>query len=149
MSNVYKRFRGETPTQFEINAIKLQTLVAKFCVKEKFMPKKYRLLLGIPLVNKSDELMDNIVFANSIYVTNEREATLRKSYQTKAIACCYQLQNLIVKLESTVDTVKIENLEEIIETLCQERLLLLAWRNSEKVVPPKQKIPTYHKPPFK
>jgi hypothetical protein len=78
MSNVYKRLRGKTDTQFIVNALELQTLITQYCVKEKFVPKKYRLLIGVPLINKVDEMVDNITFANAIYVTNERESEKRK-----------------------------------------------------------------------
>ena len=133
MSNVYKRLRGETETQFIINALELQTQLTKYCVKEKFVPKKYRLLIGVPIINKVDELVDNITFANSIYPTNEFELQQRKEYQVKAIANCFQLQNYIVKLEKTIDSVTISSLESIIELLCVELNLLKAWKKSDAV----------------
>lgn len=131
MSNVYKRLRGETETQFIINALDLQTLLTQYCVKEKFVPKKYRLLIGVPIINKVDELVDNITFANSIFPTNETELQQRKEYQVKAIANCFQLQNYIVKLEKTIDTVTITSLEKIIDLLCNELNLLKAWKKSD------------------
>lgn len=131
MSNVYKRFRGETETQFIINALELQSELTKYCTKEKFIPKKYRLLIGVPIINKVDELVDNITFANSIYPTNTTEAEQRKEYQVKAIANCFQLQNYIVKLEKTVDSVTISSLDKIIDLLCVELNLLKAWKKSD------------------
>ena len=129
MSNVYKRLRGKTDTQFIVNALELQTLITQYCVKEKFVPKKYRLLIGVPLINKVDEMVDNITFANAIYVTNERESEKRKEYQVKAISNCYQLQNYIIKLEKTIDSVTISSLDKIIDLLCNELNLLKAWKN--------------------
>lgn len=131
MSNVYKRMRGETETQFIINALELQTLLTKYCAKEKYIPKKYRLLIGVPLINKIDELVDNITFANSIFPTNDSELQIRKQYQVKAIANCFQLQNFIVKLEKTIDSVTIESLDKIIDLLCVELNLLKAWKKSD------------------
>lgn len=131
MSNVYKRLRGETDTQFIINALDLQALLTQYCAKEKFVPKKYRLLIGVPIINKVDELVDNITFANSIYPTNESELQQRKEYQVKAIANCFQLQNYIVKLEKTIDSVTITSLEKIIDLLCIELNLLKAWKKSD------------------
>lgn len=134
MSNVYKRLRGKTDTQFIINALELQALLTKYCTKEKYVPKKYRLLIGIPIVNKVDEMVDNITFANSIFPTKENfkiEMQERKQYQVKAIANCFQLQNLIVKLEKTIDSVTIESLNEIINLLCVELSLLKAWKKSD------------------
>lgn len=131
MSNVYKRFRGETETQFIINALELQSELTRYCTKEKFIPKKYRLLIGVPIINKVDELVDNITFANSIFPTNETETEQRKEYQVKAIANCFQLQNYIVKLEKTVDSVTISSLDKIIDLLCVELNLLKAWKKSD------------------
>ena len=123
--------RGETDTQFVINALDLQALLTQYCAKEKFVPKKYRLLIGVPIINKVDELVDNITFANSIYPTNESELQQRKEYQVKAIANCFQLQNYIVKLEKTIDSVTITSLEKIIDLLCSELNLLKAWKKSD------------------
>lgn len=137
MSDVFQRLRGTTGTQFEITALELQVEITKYSVNEKFVPKKWRLLIGVPLINKVDELVDNISFANSIYLTKdspESDFRLRKQYQTKAIANCYQLQNLIIKLEKTVDKVTIQSLDKIIDLLCIERNLLLAWKKSEKTI---------------
>lgn len=131
MSNVYKRFRGETETQFIINALNLQTELTKYCVKEKFVPKKYRLLIGVPIINKVDELVNNITFANSIFPTSDEEIKERKKYQIKAIANCFQLQNYIVKLEKTIDSVTISSLDKIIDLLCVELNLLKAWKKSD------------------
>lgn len=131
MSNVYKRFRGETETQFIINVLELQSELTRYCTKEKFIPKKYRLLIGVPIINKVDELVDNITFANSIFPTNETEIEQRKEYQVKAIANCFQLQNYIVKLEKTVDSVTISSLDKIIDLLCVELNLLKAWKKSD------------------
>lgn len=134
MSSVFERLRGTTPTQVEITALNLQTELAKFCVNEKYVPKKWRLLLGVNIINKINELVDNISFANSIYPQNEQELQLRKNFQTKAIANCYQLQNLIIALENILDTVKIKNLDKIIDLLCVERNLLFAWKKANKIM---------------
>lgn len=134
MSNVYKRLRGETETQFIINALKLQAMLTKYCTKEKFVPKKHRLLIGVPIINKVNEMVDNITFANSIFPTKENfkiEMQERKEYQVKAIANCFQLQNLVIALENTVDTVTIKSLDEIIDILCVELSLLKAWKKSD------------------
>jgi len=133
MSNVYKRMRGETETQFIVNALELQALLTQYCVKEKYIPKKYRLLVGVPTINKVDEMVDNITFANSIYPTNETELKERKKYQVRAIANCFQLQNYIVKLEKTIDSVTIKSLDKIIDLLCIELNLLKAWKKSDKI----------------
>ena len=125
--------RGETETQFIVNALELQSLLTQYCVKEKYVPKKYRLLIGVPIINKVDEMVDNITFANSIYPTNEAELQERKRYQVRAIANCFQLQNYIIKLEKTIDSVTISSLDKIIDLLCIELNFLKAWKKTDKI----------------
>ena len=125
--------RGETETQFIVNALELQSLLTQYCVKEKYVPKKYRLLIGVPIINKVDEMVDNITFANSIYPTNEAELQERKRYQVRASANCFRLQNYIIKLEKTIDSVTISSLDKIIDLLCIELNLLKAWKKSDKI----------------
>lgn len=134
MSGVYERLRSKTTTQFIINAIELQIELAHYCTKEKFVPKKYRLMLGIPIINKVNEMVDNITFANSIFANDEAKFAKRQEYQTKAIANCFQLQNLIIALEKTIDKVTIESLNKIIDLLCIELSLLQSWKKSDKII---------------
>ena len=133
MSNVYKRFRGETEIQFIMTALDLQVEITKYVINRKHIPKAARLIVGLPLVEKIDEMVDNITFANWIYPKTQAELELRKEYQQKAIINCYQLQNKIIKAERCIDTVNIKSLEKIIDLLCKELPLLKAWKNSDKM----------------
>ncbi len=134
MSNVYLRMRGKTDIQFIMTALELQAEITKYVCREKYVPKKYRLIIGLPLVQKIDEMVDNITFANSIFpqTATKEDLDKRQEYQQKAIANCYQVQNLIVKLELCIDTVTIKSLENIIDLLCKELPLLKAWKKSDK-----------------
>lgn len=133
MSNVYKRFRGETEIQFIMTALELQAEITKYVLREKIIPKKWRLIIGLPLINKIDEMVDNITYANSIYPKTKEELEKRKEYQQKAIANCYQVQNKIIKMEKCIDSVTIKTLDNIIDLLCKELQLLKAWRKSDKI----------------
>ena len=48
----------------------------------------------------------------------------------------------------TVDSVTIDSLNEIIDLLCNELILLVAWKKSEKIKPVKQNSKTWQKPVF-
>lgn len=133
MSNVYKRLRGETDVQFILNALELQAEITSYVCKEKFVPKKYRFILGSELIKKVDEMVDNITFANSIFPTNEVEMAKRKDYQIKAISNCFQVQNHIIRLEKCLNTVKVENLDKIIDLLCREIIMLKKWHKTDKI----------------
>ncbi len=133
MSGVYARNREETKIAFYYNAMELQKELTLYCMKEKYIPKKWRYAIGYNLISKLDELVDNITYANSIYPTNENELELRRHYQTLAICNCFQIQNKIVRMERCIETVKIEHLEKTIDLLSHEVVLLKAWKKSSKI----------------
>ncbi len=134
MSNVYARNRKETSMQFFVNALELQVEITKYVMKEKVLPKKWRYAIGYPLITKVDELVDNITYANSIYPVNEEELQQRKQYQTMAICNCFQIQNKLIRAEKCVQTVKIEQIERIIELIGKELELLKAWKKANKII---------------
>ena len=134
MSGVYARLRKETAMQFFVNALDLQIEITNYVMKEKVLPKKWRYAIGYPLIGKVDELVDNITYANSIYPVNEEELRLRKHYQTMAICNCFQIQNKLIRAEKCVQTVKIEQMEKLIELIGKELELLKAWKKSSKIL---------------
>lgn len=77
MSSVLRRFRKETELQFLVNAQELQVKLTKFLMSEKNLPKKYRLLIAQGMINKVDELLDNLNFANTLFPTTKQEFLLR------------------------------------------------------------------------
>lgn len=135
MSGVFARNRKETKLQFYIIAQNLQVALTNFVMREKNLPKKWRYMIGQSLIAKVDELMDNIVYANSIFPTKDMPELLveRKHYQQCAIICCYQLQNKLLRMIECVQSVKIENLATEIDLLNQEVILLRAWKKSNKL----------------
>ncbi len=134
MSSVYKRFRGETATQFITNALTLQSEITNYVCRDKVVPKKKRFLIGKKLIDKIDEMVDNITFANSIRATTKEKFSQRQEYQQRAIINCFQLQNQIIRLEKCTETVTIKSLDKIIDLLCKELLLLKGWKKSDKMV---------------
>lgn len=134
MSGVFKRNRTETKIQFYVNALDLQKELTEFVMREKVLPKKWRYAIGYPLIEKVDELVDNITYANSIFPTDEQELKKRKYYQTMAIANCYQVQNKIIRMEKCVSTVKIEMLGKTMELLEHEITLLKSWKKTSKII---------------
>ena len=134
MSGVFKRNRTETKIQFYVNALDLQKELTEFVMREKVLPKKWRYAIGYPLIEKVDELVDNITYANSIYPGNEEELQQRKQYQIMAICNCFQIQNKLIRAEKCVQTVKIEQIERIIELIGKELELLKAWKKANKII---------------
>lgn len=130
---VFKRLRKETELQFLKSAQDLQVAVTLFMMRDKNVPKKWRLIIAQPIIAKVDELLDNINFANAIYPTMRQEYLLRAQYQTTAICNCWQLHNKLVRALICVQSVKIEKLESIIELLTRTEGLLKRWKKSDKM----------------
>ncbi len=132
MSSVHKRLRKETELQFMQTAWGLQFELTRFVMREKNLPKKWRLVLGCPMVEKVDELVDNLTYANCIYPINISDVELREKYQQRAVANCWQLHNKLVRMIECVETVKIENMENIINLLSDAENLIKKWKKSDR-----------------
>ena len=132
MSSVHKRLRKETELQFMQTAWELQFELTKFVMREKNLPKKWRLVLGCPIVEKVDELVDNLTYANCIYPTSISDVELREKYQQMAVANCWQLQNKFVRMIECVETVKIEKMETVINLLSDAENLIKKWKKSDR-----------------
>lgn len=117
MSNVYTRNRKKTPFDVLANAEKLQDLVTLYVMNERYVPKKWRFMIGQDLIKKIDELNDNIIAANSIYAMNDQDLASRKAYAQKAIANGYQLQRKLSRLIRCVPSATAASLEEITSLL--------------------------------
>lgn len=134
MSNVFLRKRSDTELTFMTTGRQLQNELTKYVMREKVMPKKWRYMIGRTLIAKVDEMMDNIVAANSIYVLTERDLEVRKEFQAKAIYNCFQIQSKLLRMIDCVDTVTVKSLTPAIKLLNKEVATLKNWKKSTKIV---------------
>lgn len=134
MSNVYARNRKTTDLAFLMIGQDLQTKLTIYVMNEKRIPKKWRYMVGRNIIAKVDELVDNIVAANSIYPTTAEELEKRKLFQSLAICNCYQLQNKIIRLINCINTVTVDSLTQIIKLLHQEIATLKKWKKASKLM---------------
>ena len=63
-----------------------------------------------------------------------KELFLRKILQTLAIAWCFRIQNKLILMEKCIETVKIEQMDRMIELIVHELELLKAWKKSNKII---------------
>ena len=112
-----KTHTGFTPVD---NAANLMDEVTRYVYKEKYVPKKYRLTLGLDLIRKADEIYDNVTYANRIYLKKEN-VKLRRSYWNKAYANCEQLDRKLQRLKNVVENVTPESMRTIFELLNNEK----------------------------
>lgn len=138
MSNVFLRKRADTELTFMTTARQLQNELTKYVMREKVMPKKWRYMIGRTLISKVDEMVDNIIAANSIYVTTEHDLELRKEFQTKAICNCFQIQSKLLRMIDCIETVTVKSLTPAIKLLNKEVATLKNWKKSTKIATDKK-----------
>lgn len=133
MSNVFARKRKPTELAFIVNAEKIQEEVTMLVMRENVVTKKWRFSIGHGLIAKVDEMVDNIVAANSIFPATEEELNLRRLYQAKAICNCYQVQQRLRRLIKCVPTAAPKNIVQIAEMLRLEIVTLKNWKKAAKI----------------
>lgn len=84
MNNVYTRNRKKTNFDVVTNAEKLQDMITLYIMGENKVPKKWRFMIGKGVIEKIDELNDNVIAANSIYAMNEEDLARRKAYLNRS-----------------------------------------------------------------
>ena len=134
MSNVFLRKRADTQLTFMTTGRQLQNELTKYVMREKVMPKKWRYMIGRTLIAKVDEMMDNIIAANSVYAMTKHDLELRKEFQQKAICNCFQIQNKLLRMIDCVETVTVKSLTPTIKLLNKEVATLKNWKKSTKIV---------------
>ena len=134
MSGVYARKRTLSQLQFFKTGHDLQVAITKYVMNDRYVPKKWRYNIGNRLISTVDNMMDNIVNANSIYPTNELLLEQRSLFQTYANNNCYQLQNQLIRLHECVPTATMKSLLGIIKLLHYEKILLKGWKKSNKIM---------------
>lgn len=133
MSNVYNRNRKKTKFDVVANAEKLQDEITLYIMDQTRVPKKWRYMIGQDIIAKVDELNDNVIAANSIYATTDKELEARRAYEQRAINNGYQLQRKLARLIRCVPSATASSLEDIVELLKTEIDDLKGWRKNEKI----------------
>jgi hypothetical protein len=91
-----KRLSKKQPLQVITKANNLTTHTIRICSNENNFPKRYRWCITSKIVDAAVEIARNATIANSINADSDREMySLRKKYQTIALANTYSLLTLI------------------------------------------------------
>lgn len=121
MSGVYARNRKGTPFDPLDNAAKLQDALTKYIANEKYVPKKWRFLIGTRILDKVDELMDEAIEANRINVrTNPEKKNIRKEKWRHVRTICDKLDRQLARLINVCPTADAGDMSEIIKLLDKE-----------------------------
>lgn len=133
MSNVFSRFHTPTGNEFYDKGIIIERELVRLCMNERIVPKKYRYVYGIPIINHAHRLMDYISAEMTLYPTSEELVERKKNIWQDAIICCEQIirkiQTMIYDLP-TADPYKFENVGKL---LIEESKILRECRKNTKL----------------
>lgn len=92
MSQVFQRNRKEADTDFLSLAADIRLEVLSLVSNENVVPKRKRLILGVPMAETARSLVYNVNRANRFYPSNSFNVLERKRYLGLAMADCDQLE---------------------------------------------------------
>ncbi|HBO50078.1 MAG TPA: hypothetical protein DD619_04760 [Alphaproteobacteria bacterium] len=132
--SVYAKDRKTTKLQYIVTAQKLQVAVIQYLMNDNHVPKKWRYMLAQDAILKVSELLDNVVASNTIFPNTEEKLTLRKKYLQQALINCYQLENKMLCMVRTIQSVNAENLKQITSLLFDEVNLIKGANQNAKII---------------
>ena len=132
--SVYAKDRKTTKLQYIVTAQKLQVAVIQYLMNDNHVPKKWRYMLAQDAILKVSELLDNVVASNTIFPNTEEKLTLRKKYLQQALINCYQLENKMLCMVRTIQSVNAENLKQITSLLFDEINLIKGISQNAKII---------------
>lgn len=132
--SVYAKDRKTTKLQYIVTAQKLQVAVIQYLMNDNHVPKKWRYMLAQDAILKVSELLDNVVASNAIFPNTEEKLTLRKKYLQQALINCYQLENKMLCMVRTIQSVNAENLKQITSLLFDEINLIKGASQNAKII---------------
>lgn len=134
MSGVYKSEQSPTGIEFEDTAREIHKELIRLLMNEKLVPKKYRYVYTIPIMNIYHSMRRNITQANSIYANKEYLLEMRLKYQQMAIGDCESIIQEMQDMVYTLDSFPASKTKVLIGMLINEAKLLRGWKQSSKLL---------------
>ena len=138
MSGVYARNRKQTVFDPIVTAANLQDKVTLYVMDEKRIPKRWRLIIGIKLIEAADKISDCAIAANETW-PDEKHIDLRRDYWRQTIIACKQLDRKLARAQKVIPSATAGSMSEILELLDKEINLAIQHRDHDKVVPTMKK----------
>lgn len=141
MSSVLKRHQKISEMEFYRKSAEFRDKITTALMKETYVPKRMRSVFTFPVIALADQLMEQIVIANSIYPYTPEKLQARKAAQQTAIRTCELLWDKLNwyvryrwKAEVTADTPLPGDLEECLVLLDMAETRLQEWHHKAKLV---------------
>ena len=132
MSNVVKRKRKLSHMEFYKKSLDIRELLTRYVMNEKNVPKRYRFIFTIPIIDSIQRLFCAIINANSIYPYNEADLLLRKEYQRQTLVEISYLLQMLDFLITVIPQNK-PRIAYIVTLLYEDYNLLKGWKDSSKI----------------
>lgn len=136
-----KSKRTTTPLSVLVEADTLACYTILICTDERRFPKRYRWCLTQQIIDAAVQAKIYIAKANSVYVNDQESATLRRTYQQKAVAdiaalsaamdTAFKLFSGLRHIDTTSKPKKRINIAMWTAQLDKVKSLLLAWKKSD------------------
>lgn len=136
-----KSKRATTPLSVLVEADTLACYTILICTDERRFPKRYRWCLTQQIIDAAVQAKMHIAKANSVYVNDQESATLRRTYQQKAIAdiaalsaamdTAFKLFSGLRHIDTTGKPKKRINIAMWTAQLDKVKSLLIAWKKSD------------------
>ena len=101
MSGVYARNRKQTHFDPVDTAAALQDEITRYIMNEKRIPKRWRQVVGLPLVQMADLISDLAIDANETW-PDEKHIEERRELWRKTIKACKKLDRKLARAQNTV-----------------------------------------------
>jgi hypothetical protein len=135
MSNVFRRFHTTTGNEYWDNAIEIEIALTRFLMNEKNVPKGYRYIYTVPILNTLHRMQDWIVTATTIYPAGKNAEKLledKKNAFLKAICACEAVIQGIQRM-TFVLSIDLNKLDDLGNRLMKESALLRNARKNSRV----------------
>ena len=133
MSNVLQRKRSVSEREFYKNAIAIRVELTKIACSENAVPKRYRVLLGAPMVETAKSLVDNVTRADEFYPNTAHGVLYRRHYLTLAIADCRRIVQDVQTMKDIGLPVNLNRLTDLADMVDREIALLKGTRKSTRL----------------
>lgn len=133
MSNVFAKNHTPTGNEFYEKAIYIKRELTRLVMNEKVVPKRYRFVYSIPIINKTNDLMNWITAEITLYPTSESLVEKKKDIWYQALICNEQLIQMIQDMIYVLPTANPDKFESVGTALIEESKILRECRKNTKL----------------
>ncbi len=108
----------------------LTETTVRITTSSKF-PKKFRFVFGNRIMDRVIDILDNVVEANELSLTDQREWEERQYHQKKVLTCCKTALNLIETMFIS-GAISMEQCELWSRQVLDVKNMTIAWRNKDR-----------------